>query len=136
MRPRFQCLLLSLNAIFPSPMPSEFLLVLYVRSVVLSHVAWKQGTTCVIVSSHRPKRRKLNIASADIAIAWTAMLWFDTTIFVLTLARAWQMHRRMPGGVLETLVRDGSSLFLRAPTHHIYCEIYPAQGLFIMGSSF
>ncbi len=40
------------------------------------------------------------------------MLWFDTTIFVLTLARAYQMHRRMPGGILETLFRDGQFLHL------------------------
>ncbi|PIL24118.1 hypothetical protein GSI_13870 [Ganoderma sinense ZZ0214-1] len=44
----------------------------------------------------------------DIAIAWAAMVWFDTTIFVLTLVRAWQMHRHMRGGILETLFRDGT----------------------------
>ncbi|KAM5533278.1 hypothetical protein V8D89_013055 [Ganoderma adspersum] len=49
-----------------------------------------------------------NAQGLHIAIAWAAMLWFDTTIFVLTLARAWRMHRRVPGGVLETLFRDGT----------------------------
>ncbi|TBU35842.1 hypothetical protein BD311DRAFT_647487, partial [Dichomitus squalens] len=50
----------------------------------------------------------------DLAIAWFAMLWFDTTIFVLTLARAIQMHRRLPGGIVEILFRDGTIYYGRA----------------------
>ncbi|KAL7283511.1 hypothetical protein ACG7TL_002944 [Trametes sanguinea] len=43
-----------------------------------------------------------------LALAWGAMLWFDTTIFVLTFVRALRMRRHLPGGLLETMFRDGT----------------------------
>ncbi|KAI9065135.1 hypothetical protein FKP32DRAFT_1568491, partial [Trametes sanguinea] len=43
-----------------------------------------------------------------LALAWGAMLWFDTTIFVLTLLRALRMRRHLPGGLLEIMFRDGT----------------------------
>ena len=43
----------------------------------------------------------------DLALAWGAMLWFDITIFVLTLVQALRMRRHFPGGLLEVIFRDG-----------------------------
>ncbi|OSD08715.1 hypothetical protein PYCCODRAFT_48078 [Trametes coccinea BRFM310] len=43
-----------------------------------------------------------------LALAWGAMLWFDTTIFVLTFVRALRMRRHLPGGLLEMMFRDGT----------------------------
>ncbi|KAI0748267.1 hypothetical protein C8Q80DRAFT_1270695 [Daedaleopsis nitida] len=43
-----------------------------------------------------------------LAAAWGAMLWFDTTIFVLTLVKALQMRHTFPGGLLEIMFRDGT----------------------------
>ena len=49
------------------------------------------------------------LAILDLAFAWLAMLWFDTTIFTLTLVQAVRMRRYFPGGILEMLLRDGAS---------------------------
>ncbi|TBU35843.1 hypothetical protein BD311DRAFT_648149, partial [Dichomitus squalens] len=46
-----------------------------------------------------------------LAIEWCAMLWFDTTVFLLTLARALRMHRRLSGGIVNLLFRDGEAHF-------------------------
>ncbi|KAI0636827.1 hypothetical protein C8Q77DRAFT_1094791 [Trametes polyzona] len=43
-----------------------------------------------------------------LALAWSAMLWFDTIIFLLTLYKAVQMRRELSGGLLEILFRDGT----------------------------
>ncbi|KAI0647193.1 hypothetical protein C8Q79DRAFT_611045 [Trametes meyenii] len=43
-----------------------------------------------------------------LALAWSAMLWFDSIIFALTLYKAIQMRRELSGGLLETLFRDGT----------------------------
>ncbi|RDX56616.1 hypothetical protein OH76DRAFT_1336759, partial [Lentinus brumalis] len=43
-----------------------------------------------------------------LALAWSAMLWFDTTIFVLTLVQAFRVRRYFPGGLLEIMFRDGT----------------------------
>ena len=48
--------------------------------------------------------------TADLALAWSAMLWFDTTIFVLTFVKAIRMRAEISGGLLETMFRDGSYL--------------------------
>ena len=48
------------------------------------------------------------IEFVDLALAWAAMLWFDTTIFVLTLAQALRIRRHFPGGLLEIMFRDGT----------------------------
>ena len=37
------------------------------------------------------------------------MLWFDSTIFMLTLVQTIRMRRYIPGGILERLLRDGES---------------------------
>lgn len=47
------------------------------------------------------------INRTDLALAWSAMLWFDTTIFVLTLVQAFRVRRYFPGGLLEIMFRDG-----------------------------
>ncbi|KAI8998507.1 hypothetical protein BD414DRAFT_519645 [Trametes punicea] len=44
----------------------------------------------------------------NIALAWGAMLWFDTTIFALTLVRALRMRRHLPGGLIQIMFRDGT----------------------------
>ncbi|TBU65676.1 hypothetical protein BD310DRAFT_984491 [Dichomitus squalens] len=44
----------------------------------------------------------------NLSFAWLAMLWFDTTIFTLTLVQAIRMRRYFPGGILEVLIRDGT----------------------------
>ncbi|OSD08714.1 hypothetical protein PYCCODRAFT_1380531 [Trametes coccinea BRFM310] len=49
-----------------------------------------------------------NKQGIHLALAWGAMLWFDTTIFVLTLLRALRMRRHLPGGLLEIMFRDGT----------------------------
>ena len=36
------------------------------------------------------------------------MLWFDTTIFVLTFVKAIRMRSEISGGLLETMFRDGT----------------------------
>ncbi len=38
------------------------------------------------------------------------MLWFDSTIFTLTLVQTVRMRRYFPGGILERLLRDGQPL--------------------------
>ncbi|KAI0831459.1 hypothetical protein BC628DRAFT_1415956 [Trametes gibbosa] len=43
-----------------------------------------------------------------LALAWSAMLWFDTIIFLLTLYKAVQMRKERSGGLLEILFRDGT----------------------------
>lgn len=35
------------------------------------------------------------------------MLWFDTTIFILTLVQALRMRHLFPGRLLEIMFRDG-----------------------------
>ncbi|KAI0362263.1 hypothetical protein OH77DRAFT_38378 [Trametes cingulata] len=49
-----------------------------------------------------------NAQGIHLALAWGAMLWFDTTIFVLTLVQALRMRRHFPGGLLEVMFRDGT----------------------------
>ncbi|KAI0780787.1 hypothetical protein BD413DRAFT_608031 [Trametes elegans] len=49
-----------------------------------------------------------NDQGIHLTIAWGAMLWFDTTIFVLTLVQALRMRRHFPGGLLEIMFRDGT----------------------------
>ncbi|KAJ8462345.1 hypothetical protein ONZ51_g10957 [Trametes cubensis] len=44
----------------------------------------------------------------DLSLAWGAMLWFDTTIFLLTLIRALRMRSHLPGGLLHIMFRDGT----------------------------
>ncbi|KAI0375040.1 hypothetical protein BV20DRAFT_934734 [Pilatotrama ljubarskyi] len=53
------------------------------------------------------------VSAPDLTLAWGAMLWFDTTIFVLTLVQALRMRRHFPGGLLEIMFRDGSFSILR-----------------------
>ncbi|KAH9945993.1 uncharacterized protein BXZ73DRAFT_95506 [Epithele typhae] len=43
-----------------------------------------------------------------LSLAWSAMLWFDTAIFGLTLNKAIRMRSEMTGGLLETMFRDGT----------------------------
>ncbi|KAI0807437.1 hypothetical protein C8Q74DRAFT_1362940 [Fomes fomentarius] len=43
-----------------------------------------------------------------LALAWSAMLWFDTIIFLLTFYKAIKVRREMPGGLLVTIFRDGT----------------------------
>ncbi|RPD66286.1 hypothetical protein L227DRAFT_606401 [Lentinus tigrinus ALCF2SS1-6] len=49
-----------------------------------------------------------NEQGIHLALAWAAMLWFDTTIFVLTLVQAFRVRRYFPGGLLEIMFRDGT----------------------------
>ena len=49
----------------------------------------------------------LKNSPSDLAIEWCAMLWFDTTVFLLTLVRALRLHRRLSGGIVNVLFRDG-----------------------------
>ncbi|KAI0831457.1 hypothetical protein BC628DRAFT_1415955 [Trametes gibbosa] len=49
-----------------------------------------------------------NNQATHLVIAWGAMLWFDTTIFLLTLTQALRMRRYFPGGLLEVMLRDGT----------------------------
>ncbi|KAH9857025.1 hypothetical protein C2E23DRAFT_881512 [Lenzites betulinus] len=49
-----------------------------------------------------------NNQANHLVIAWSAMLWFDTTIFTLTLVQALRMRRHFPGGLLEVMFRDGT----------------------------
>ncbi|PIL24130.1 hypothetical protein GSI_13882 [Ganoderma sinense ZZ0214-1] len=43
-----------------------------------------------------------------LALAWSAMLWFDTSIFALTFYKAIQVRHDMPGTLLVTMFRDGT----------------------------
>ncbi|TBU65673.1 hypothetical protein BD310DRAFT_836735, partial [Dichomitus squalens] len=43
-----------------------------------------------------------------LALAWSAMLWFDTAIFALTFYKAMQVRHYMPGMLLVTMFRDGT----------------------------
>ncbi|KAM5533266.1 hypothetical protein V8D89_013043 [Ganoderma adspersum] len=52
-----------------------------------------------------------NSQGLHIAFAWIAMLWFDSTIFMLTLVQTIRMRRYIPGGILERLLRDGTIYF-------------------------
>lgn len=46
-------------------------------------------------------------STLDLALAWSAMLWFDTAIFALTFYKAIQVRHDMPGTLLVTMFRDG-----------------------------
>ncbi|KAI0709404.1 hypothetical protein C8Q76DRAFT_743223 [Earliella scabrosa] len=48
-----------------------------------------------------------------LALAWSAMLWFDTIIFVLTFYKAIKLRHEMPGGLLVTMFRDDFSDMFR-----------------------
>ncbi|KAI1794501.1 hypothetical protein LXA43DRAFT_1058962 [Ganoderma leucocontextum] len=43
-----------------------------------------------------------------LALAWSTMLWFDTTIFALTFYKAIQVRHDMPGTLIVTMFRDGT----------------------------
>ncbi|KAI0807436.1 hypothetical protein C8Q74DRAFT_62440 [Fomes fomentarius] len=45
------------------------------------------------------------------ALAWSAMLWFDTVVFILTFYKAIQMRHERLGGLLATMIRDGTVYF-------------------------
>ncbi|KAI0665124.1 hypothetical protein C8Q70DRAFT_1049293 [Cubamyces menziesii] len=49
-----------------------------------------------------------NTQGIHLSLAWGAMLWFDTTIFLLTLIRALRMRSHLPGGLLHIMFRDGT----------------------------
>ncbi|TBU65690.1 hypothetical protein BD310DRAFT_911862 [Dichomitus squalens] len=90
--------------------------------LIVTHVGGAIAALVMMITTESPKdidtTLPFNFSGCDLsltngqsfhlAIAWFAMLWFDTTIFVLTLARAIQMHRRLPGGIVEILFRDGT----------------------------
>lgn len=46
---------------------------------------------------------------AGFALAWSAMLWFDTVVFILTFYKAIQMRHERVRGLLVTMIRDGTS---------------------------
>ncbi|KAH9901072.1 hypothetical protein C8Q73DRAFT_786478 [Cubamyces lactineus] len=67
-------------------------------------------TTNIQLDFHYPR---CNLSLTDdqgvhLALAWSAMLWFDTIIFLLTFFKAIQMRRELSGGLLEMLFRDGT----------------------------
>lgn len=45
------------------------------------------------------------------ALAWSAMLWFDTVVFILTFYKAIQMRHERVRGLLVTMIRDGTVYF-------------------------
>ncbi|KAI0647192.1 hypothetical protein C8Q79DRAFT_610618 [Trametes meyenii] len=49
-----------------------------------------------------------NKQAIHLTFAWSAMMWFDTTVFVLTLIQALRVRRHFSGGLLEIMLRDGS----------------------------
>ncbi|KAI0669046.1 hypothetical protein C8Q78DRAFT_1080899 [Trametes maxima] len=49
-----------------------------------------------------------NKQAIHLTFAWSAMMWFDTTVFVLTLIQALRVRRHFPGGLLEIMLRDGT----------------------------
>ncbi len=55
---------------------------------------------------------------ADLALAWSAMLWFDTCIFALTFWKAIQVRREVAGGLLVTIFRDGMSTYVAILIRH------------------
>ncbi|TBU65674.1 hypothetical protein BD310DRAFT_911818 [Dichomitus squalens] len=72
----------------------------------------------------------------DFAIAWSALLWFDTTIFVLTLYKSIKIRHEIRGGLPETMFRDGTSSIvlsvahtqLSLPRFAILCPNTPLKG--------
>ncbi|TFK83481.1 hypothetical protein K466DRAFT_555009 [Polyporus arcularius HHB13444] len=54
-------------------------------------------------AEHHSCRRGIHLA-----LAWSAMLWFDTCIFALTFWKAIQVRREVAGGLLVTIFRDGT----------------------------
>ncbi|RDX56615.1 hypothetical protein OH76DRAFT_1451700 [Lentinus brumalis] len=55
---------------------------------------------------------------ADLALAWSAMLWFDTCIFALTFWKAIQVRREVAGGLVVTIFRDGMSTYVAILIRH------------------
>ncbi|RPD66287.1 hypothetical protein L226DRAFT_609156 [Lentinus tigrinus ALCF2SS1-7] len=49
-----------------------------------------------------------NDQGLHLALAWSAMLWFDSCIFALTFWKAIQVRREVAGGLLVTIFRDGT----------------------------
>ncbi|KAI0807435.1 hypothetical protein C8Q74DRAFT_1362937 [Fomes fomentarius] len=41
-------------------------------------------------------------------LAWSALLWFDTVIFILTFHKALKVRHEMSGGLLAVMLRDGA----------------------------
>ncbi|KAI0720948.1 hypothetical protein C8T65DRAFT_825985 [Cerioporus squamosus] len=52
-----------------------------------------------------------NDQGIHLALAWSAMLWFDSCIFALTFWKAIQVRREVAGGLLVTIFRDGTVYF-------------------------
>ncbi|KAA1473549.1 hypothetical protein DENSPDRAFT_780287, partial [Dentipellis sp. KUC8613] len=47
-----------------------------------------------------------------LAIAWSGLLVFDCSVFIFTVAKAFQIGRQYPGSLIRVLLRDGCLLFL------------------------
>lgn len=61
----------------------------------------------VMVNIHTLRKQLCHTSYADLAVAWSGLLIFDITVFLLTL---WQsLHIRMAGNrnVTDILLRDG-----------------------------
>ncbi|PIL24117.1 hypothetical protein GSI_13869 [Ganoderma sinense ZZ0214-1] len=82
-----------------------------------SHPENASGTT---PDRDPPNQCDLSLTNAQairFSIGWGAMLWFDTTVFLLTLVRTLRTHNRLSGGILEVLLRDGTIYFGRVHYH-------------------
>ena len=71
----------------------------------------------------------------DLVLAWSAMLWFDTTVFLLTLARAIRMRYHVPGSLLEIFFRDGKLLLYICTARDIQPYSSGAVGTLYYGSA-
>ncbi|TFY52196.1 hypothetical protein EVG20_g10661 [Dentipellis fragilis] len=49
--------------------------------------------------------------STRLAIAWSGLLMFDCSVFILTVAKAFQIGRQYPGSLIHVLLRDGTLYF-------------------------
>ncbi|TFK83480.1 hypothetical protein K466DRAFT_498414 [Polyporus arcularius HHB13444] len=89
--------------------------------LIVTHLGGAIACLITVVTSHSPIHTvtplpftysgcnlSLTNEQIDLALAWSAMLWFDTTIFVLTLVQALRVRRYFPGGLLEIMFRDGT----------------------------
>ncbi|KAH9901071.1 hypothetical protein C8Q73DRAFT_786477 [Cubamyces lactineus] len=90
--------------------------------LIVTHLAGAFMCLAAIVTSLSPAKTKTplpftftgcdlsltNTQGIHLSLAWGAMLWFDTTIFLLTLIRALRMHSHLPGGLLHIMFRDGT----------------------------
>lgn len=89
--------------------------------IVLETAGIIQGLVAILTSSSSSTSEmhiRLMVQGCDLSLsfdeglhqglAWSALLWFDTVIFILTFHKALKVRHEMSGGLLAVMLRDGA----------------------------